>query len=88
MFSGWKRGYGNVVEVKHRNGFSTLYAHNSKNLVRVGEKVAANQVIALVGSTGKSTGSHLHYELRKNGKAIDPERLTHKSEGRWSASRI
>jgi len=85
IFSGWKEGYGRVIEVKHENALTTLYAHNTKNLVKVGEKVAKYQSIALVGSSGKSTGPHLHYEVRRNGKAIDPAQVTRISKRRWYA---
>lgn len=72
LFSGWKEGYGNIVTLDHGNGVVTRYAHNSANLVAEGEKVAAGQEIALVGSSGRSTGSHLHFELLKGGQAVDP----------------
>jgi murein DD-endopeptidase MepM/ murein hydrolase activator NlpD len=88
VFSGWKQGYGNVVTIDHGNGYSTLYAHNEKNLVEVGEEVTADQLIAHVGSTGRSTGPHLHYEVRKNGKAINPETVTRFSEGGWYAKSL
>ncbi|MBP8193250.1 MAG: M23 family metallopeptidase, partial [Chitinophagales bacterium] len=65
-------GYGNKVLIKHGYGYETLYGHNSKILVRVGTKVKRGQTIALVGSTGKSTGPHCHYEVWKNGTKIDP----------------
>lgn len=65
-------GYGNKVIINHGYGYETLYGHNSKVLVRVGEKVKRGQTIALVGSTGKSTGPHCHYEVWKNGTKIDP----------------
>ena len=65
-------GYGNKVLIKHGYGYETLYAHNSKILVHVGEKVKRGQTIALVGNTGKSTGPHCHYEVWKNGTKIDP----------------
>ena len=65
-------GYGNKVVIKHGYGYETLYAHNSKILVRAGTKVKRGQTIALVGSTGKSTGPHCHYEVMKNGIKIDP----------------
>ena len=58
--------------IKHGYGYETLYAHNSKILVRAGTKVKRGQTIALVGSTGKSTGPHCHYEVMKNGIKIDP----------------
>ena len=65
-------GYGNKVVIKHGYGYETLYAHNSKILVKVGASVKRGQTIALVGSTGKSTGPHCHYEVWKNGVKIDP----------------
>jgi len=71
-FSGWDGGFGNIVRINHENGYSTWYAHNSANLVRVGERVAQGQVIARMGSTGSSTGSHLHFEVRRNGVPVDP----------------
>lgn len=71
--SGYNGGYGNVIIIRHENGVSTLYAHCSKLLVKKGQKVSKGQVIALVGSTGNSTGPHLHLEFRKNGKRYDPE---------------
>lgn len=71
-FSGWKQGYGNTVILDHGFGYETLYAHLYKSLVRKGQKVRRSDIIALVGNTGKSTGPHLHYEVRLNGKPIDP----------------
>lgn len=62
-YSGWKRGYGKIVEVDHGNGYVTRYAHASRLLVDVGQQVRVNQHIAAVGSTGDSTGPHLHYEV-------------------------
>ncbi|MEK7120868.1 MAG: peptidoglycan DD-metalloendopeptidase family protein [Patescibacteria group bacterium] len=62
--SGWNGGYGNYLVVKHPNGTQTLYAHNSQNLVSVGTWVTQGQVIALMGNTGRSTGSHVHFEVR------------------------
>ncbi len=70
--SGRRGGYGNTVEVTHGNGLVSRYAHNSRLLVRVGDKVRKGQKIALMGSTGRSTGSHVHYEILKNGKPISP----------------
>ena len=72
IFSGWNGGYGNCIIIDHGGGYATLYAHNSTNLVRVGEQVSRGQVIARVGSTGNSTGPHLHFEVLRNGRAVDP----------------
>jgi len=83
VFSGREKGYGRVVEIEHQDGLTTLYAHNAKNLVKVGEKVAKYQVIALVGSSGRSTGPHLHYEVRRNGEAINPAKVTRIGKERW-----
>ncbi len=71
-FAGERSGYGNLVVVDHGSGISTFYAHLSKIVVSVGEKVDAGQLIGYVGSTGHSTGPHLHYEVRANGRAVDP----------------
>lgn len=62
--AGWNGGYGNYIVIKHGNGTQTLYAHNSQNIVYTGDAVVQGQVIGYVGSTGKSTGSHLHFEVR------------------------
>lgn len=64
--------YGNLVTVRHANGFETRYAHLSKVLVKPGDKVLVGQQVGEVGSTGRSTGPHLHFEIRKQGKALDP----------------
>lgn len=66
-------GYGNTVILEHENGFSTLYAHCSALLCSAGDSVVQGQTVALSGSTGKSTGPHLHFEIRKDGKALDPQ---------------
>ncbi|HHY36732.1 MAG TPA: M23 family metallopeptidase [Firmicutes bacterium] len=70
----WYSGYGKTVIIDHGNGISTLYGHCSEILVRVGSKVEKGQLIARVGSTGRSTGSHLHFEIRENGRTCDPLR--------------
>jgi multidrug efflux pump subunit AcrA (membrane-fusion protein) len=67
-------GYGNVVEIKHADGYSTLYGHNKENLVKEGEMVSKGQTIALLGSTGRSSGPHVHFEVHHNGKIVDPLR--------------
>ena len=71
-FAGWSSHSGYIVVLEHGHGFSTAYAHNSSLDVAVGQKVKAGEQIALSGSTGVSTGPHLHYEVWKNGKQIDP----------------
>ena len=74
-FVGQRPGYGNVVEIDHGNGILTRYAHLSRFGARVGEKVAQGQAIACMGSTGRSTGTHLHFEVRVNGEAVNPRRF-------------
>jgi len=71
-FSGWKTGYGNCIIIDHGFGFKTLYGHNNKNLVRVGQKVVRGEVIGHVGNTGKSVGPHLHYEVLLHDKHDNP----------------
>jgi len=81
--SGWNNGgYGNLIEVKHPDGTMTRYAHNSRLLVRVGQEVSQGEVIAEMGSTGHSTGSHLHFEIHPAGKAaVNPiAYLRHKND--------
>jgi murein DD-endopeptidase MepM/ murein hydrolase activator NlpD len=71
-YTGWRKGYGLTVEVEHGNGLKTRYAHNSKILVSVGDVVSAGERLAQTGSTGRSTGTHLHFEVIKNGKFQNP----------------
>ncbi|AHF04867.1 peptidase M23 [Marichromatium purpuratum 984] len=71
-FSGRRNGYGLVVDVRHMDGLVTRYAHNNKNLVEVGQMVRRGQKIATVGSSGVATGPHVHFEVIKDGKAVDP----------------
>jgi murein DD-endopeptidase MepM/ murein hydrolase activator NlpD len=77
-WSGDRYGYGNMVEVKHGNGYVTRYAHNQQNLVAIGDQVNQGQTIALMGSTGRSTGPHVHFEVWRNGKAVDPTKYVHR----------
>ena len=71
-FVGWKGGYGKTVEVTHPNGLMTRYAHMSSFKAKVGDKVAAGQIIGAIGSTGRSSGPHLHFEVRLHGRAVNP----------------
>jgi murein DD-endopeptidase MepM/ murein hydrolase activator NlpD len=73
-WAGKRSGYGNLIEVNHGNGYSTRYGHNQKHLVEVGDKVKKGQQIALMGSTGRSTGPHVHFELLQNGKTVNPSK--------------
>jgi murein DD-endopeptidase MepM/ murein hydrolase activator NlpD len=73
--SGWSGGYGRMVEIDHGNGLSTRYGHLSEINVKVGDTIKIGQVIGAVGSTGRSTGPHLHYETRIDGEAVDPQKF-------------
>ncbi len=72
LYAGWARGYGNVLIIGHGYGISTIYGHLKKILVKQGQHVYRGEVIALMGSTGRSTGPHLHYEVRVNGVPVNP----------------
>ena len=74
-FAGVKSGYGNVVDVDHGNGYVTRYAHNSRLVVRVGDLVRVGQEIAKAGSTGRSTGAHVHFEVWENGSVVNPRKF-------------
>jgi murein DD-endopeptidase MepM/ murein hydrolase activator NlpD len=72
IFSGWERAYGRVIRIEHDDGFVTLYAHNLQNFVAAGDRVEAGAVIGSVGSSGRSTAHHLHFEVRRDGMAFNP----------------
>ena len=72
VFAGWQRGYGNLVKIQHALGTETRYGHMSKIRVKTGQKVSRGSQIGDMGNTGRSTGSHLHYEVRVDGRAVDP----------------
>ncbi len=73
-WSGIRYGFGNMIEINHGNGYITRYAHNNKNLVSVGEKIERGEVIATMGNTGRSTGTHVHFEVIYNGRHVDPRK--------------
>ena len=75
VFTGWRSGYGKCIEISHGMGLSTRYAHLSKILIKNGDHVRRYQVIGRTGSTGRSTGPHLHYEVRRKGVPINPKRF-------------
>jgi len=74
-FAGNRSGFGEMVEINHGNGMATRYCHNEKLLVRQGDMIRKGQEVALMGSTGRSTGPHLHFEVLKNGQQVDPLRF-------------
>ncbi len=74
-FAGWRGAYGRLVNVRHSNGYTTYYGHCSRILVRPGQSISQGEVIAKVGSTGRSTGPHCHYEIRSRGQALNPLRF-------------
>jgi murein DD-endopeptidase MepM/ murein hydrolase activator NlpD len=78
-FAGWANNSGNVVVVEHGCGFSTIYAHNKNNKVKIGQKVKRGDPIASVGATGNATGPHLHYEVMQNGKTVNPKNFLSRS---------
>lgn len=77
-FAGWSGGYGNLLIISHGNGIQTYYGHCSKLYASVGQTVSAGEKIAAVGTTGYSTGNHLHFEIRKNGKQVNPQKYVYK----------
>lgn len=74
-WSGRRDGYGNLIEIDHGNGWVTRYGHNASNLVAVGDYVRPGQTIALMGATGRATGTHLHFEILRNGLHLNPARV-------------
>ena len=72
IYSGTQKGYGNLIIIEHTGRVMTVYAHNEKNIASAGEKVKRGDQIATVGNTGRSTGNHLHFEIRQEGVAVDP----------------
>lgn len=78
-YAGDKQGFGNMVKVNHGNGYETLYAHNEKLLVKPGDIVKKGQVITLSGNSGRSTGPHVHFEVHKNGRVVDPSSYVHRT---------
>lgn len=73
--AGWSGGYGNLIEIDHGNGLKTRYGHLSKIEIQEGDTIQRGQEIGLIGTTGRSTGPHLHFEVRVNDKAINPRRF-------------
>jgi len=73
-YAGWKDGYGYTVEITHPTGYMTRYGHNSRNLVRVGQSVQKNDASDVIGSTGRSTGTHVHFEVLRDGNILNPTR--------------
>ncbi len=78
-YSGKRSGYGNLVEINHGNGYSTRYGHGSELLVKVGDTVKKGQVVAKMGTSGRSTGPHVHFEVLLNGRAVNPKKYIHAS---------
>lgn len=77
IYAGRRSGYGNLVEINHGNGYTTRYGHNLKNLVKVGDTIKKGQIIAKMGTTGRSTGPHVHFEVMRNGRAVNPKQYIH-----------
>ena len=71
-WQGSRGGYGEMIEIDHGNGYQTRYAHNKKLVVKLGDRIKKGQAIALMGSTGRSTGPHVHFEILRDGKTVNP----------------
>ncbi len=84
-YSGWQKGYGRIIEVTHPNGYVTRYGHNAQLMVNKGDRVEAGKIIALSGSSGRSTGPHLHFEIRKGNFSLDPARIINHTGGEFLA---
>lgn len=84
IFSGWGKGYGNLIIIRHDNRYKTYYGHMSKRIVENGQWVNQGQIIGLVGNTGRSLGSHLHFEIRDYSRPIDPSKHVQFSRRLWS----
>lgn len=82
------KGYGNLIVIRHENGLESLYAHNSKNLVKSGDVVRSGDKIAVVGNTGRSYGTHLHFEFRVMGKVIDPNLILNPKESTFLSGNL
>jgi murein DD-endopeptidase MepM/ murein hydrolase activator NlpD len=87
-WAGARSGYGSLVEINHGNGYVTRYGHNQRVLVKVGDTVPRGQAIALMGSTGRSTGPHVHFEVLKNGRQINPATFLGKSDNANSIVKV
>lgn len=81
IFSGRDGAYGNKVLIDHGNGYTTLYAHNHRNRVQVGDRVRAGEQIADMGRTGSATGNHVHFEVWRNGIAVNPRQYLDRARG-------
>lgn len=79
-WSGSQSGYGHMIEISHGEGFITRYAHNKENLVKPGDMVKKGQAIALMGSSGRSTGAHVHYEVYRHGRTVDPSSYVNRTQ--------
>jgi murein DD-endopeptidase MepM/ murein hydrolase activator NlpD len=86
VVSGWERCYGRMITIEHTDGFTSLYAHNSENLVQVGDNVEAGTLIGTVGRSGHASGNHLHFEIRRQGAAYNPLHLLEKRDSPLRAS--